>query len=238
MTSDTLAAVLWDMDGTLIDSEPMWIKVELEMLERYGLAMTEDTHQRMIGSGLWDAANHFRDLGVPLSADEIVAEWVDGVARGMAESEPEWRPGARGLLASLRESGVPCALVTMSVRSLAEAVVAMLPEGTFKAVIAGDEVTFEKPHPDPYLRGAAALGVPITRCMALEDSPTGLKSAYASGAVTVGIPHMVPLEHLPAHVFLKSLEGLDAGAVSRQFQELRYEDPGSINDTITEEAAP
>ncbi len=143
--------------------------------------MSEETHKRMIGSGLWDAANHFRDLGVPLSADEIVAEWVVGVSRGLTESEPEWRPGSRELLESLRESGVPCALVTMSVRSLAEAVSAMLPEGSFQAIIAGDEVAFEKPHPDPYLRGAAALGVPIENCVALEDSPTGLKSAHASG---------------------------------------------------------
>lgn len=237
MTSDTLAAVLWDMDGTLIDSEPMWIKVELEMLERYGLKMTEDTHQRMIGSGLWDAANHFRDLGVPLSADDIVAEWVAGVSRGIAESEPEWRPGAKALLASLREAGIPCALVTMSVRSLAEDVVAMLPAGTFQAIIAGDEVAHEKPHPDPYWRGATALGVPIANCVALEDSPTGLKSAHASGAVTVGIPHMVSLEHLPAHTLLRTLEGLDADGITLQFQELRGETPQSFNEKITEEAA-
>lgn len=237
MTSDTLAAVLWDMDGTLIDSEPMWIKVELEMLRRYGLEMTKDTHQRMIGSGLWDAANHFRDLGVPLSADEIVAEWVAGVSRGIAESEPEWRPGARTFLDSLREAGVPCALVTMSVRSLAEDVVAMLPAGTFQAIIAGDEVAHEKPHPDPYWRGAAALGVPIERCVALEDSPTGLKSAHASGAVTVGIPHLVPLDHLPAHALLRTLEGLDADDITRQFQELRGETPQPFNEKTTEETA-
>lgn len=237
MTSDTLAAVLWDMDGTLIDSEAMWIAVELEMLERYGLQMTEDTHRRLIGSGLWDAANHFRDLGVPLDADEIVAEWVDGVARWMAESEPEWRPGAKTLLASLREDGVPCALVTMSVRSLADAVVAMLPEDTFQAIIAGDEVTHEKPHPDPYLRGAAALGVPITSCMALEDSPTGLKSAFASGAVTVGIPHLVKLEHLPAHMFLETLEGLDAVVMGNQFKKLRDDSPAFYKDKSAKEAA-
>ena len=164
MTSDTLAAVLWDMDGTLIDSEPLWIEVELAMLRRYGLEMSAETHERMIGSGLWEAAEHFRELGVPLSADEIVAEWVESVERGIAETEPQWRPGARELLASLLAAGIPCALVTMSTRSLADAVVAMLPQGTFQAIIAGDEVEHEKPHPDPYLRGAAALGIPTSAC--------------------------------------------------------------------------
>lgn len=221
MTSDTLAAVLWDMDGTLIDSEPLWIKVELEMLDRYDLAMSEDTHKRMIGSGLWAAAEHFRELGVPLTADEIVFEWVAGVSRGIAEGEPTWRPGALELLASLRENSVPCALVTMSVRALAEKVVAMLPTGTFQAIIAGDEVQHEKPHPDPYLRGAAALGVSIADCVAFEDSPTGLRSAHASGAIAIGISHMVPLDHVPAHALLDTLTGVDAAQVNRQFLELR-----------------
>lgn len=212
------------MDGTLIDSEPLWIKAELAMLERFGLTMSAETHRRMIGSGLWEAAEHFRDLGVPLTADEIVAEWVAGVERGIAETEPEWRPGARELLESFRVSGIPCALVTMSVRSLAESVVAMLPQGTFQAIIAGDEVEYEKPHPDPYLRGAAALGVPIESCLAFEDSPTGLTSAFASGAVAVGIPNMVPLEAAPAHALMPTLAGLDSAELIAGFARLRASD--------------
>lgn len=237
MTSDTLAAVLWDMDGTLIDSEPLWLQAELDMLQRYGLAMSEDTHQRMIGSGLWNAAEHFRDLGVPLSADDIVAEWVTGVSRGIANGVPAWRAGARELLASLREAEVPCALVTMSVRSLAEAVVSMLPEGTFQSIITGDEVAHEKPHPDPYLRGAAALGVQITHCIALEDSPTGVKSAHASGAVTIGIPHLISLDHEPAHVLLASLEGQDAASLRRQYLEVRANTPASFTASTPKESA-
>lgn len=237
MTVDTPAAVLWDMDGTLIDSEPLWLKTELEMLERFGLSMSAETHQRMVGSGLWEAAAHFRELGVPLSEDEIVAEWVDGVAHGLAHTTPEWRPGARELLASLQASGVPCALVTMSVRSLAESIVAMLPAGTFQAIIAGDEVEHEKPHPDPYLRAAATLGVRISDCVALEDSPTGVTSAHAAGAVTIGIPHLVPLGHAPAHALIPSLEGVDAAALARQFHEAR-DAAASPKASFQEEVAP
>jgi len=237
MTSDTLAAVLWDMDGTLIDSEPLWIEVELAMLRRYGLEMSAETHERMIGSGLWEAAEHFRELGVPLSADEIVAEWVESVERGIAETEPQWRPGARELLASLQQAGVPCALVTMSTRSLADAVVAMLPAGTFRAIIAGDEVEHEKPHPDPYLRGAAALGVPIESCLAFEDSPTGLTSAYASGAIAVGVPNMVLLDAAPSHALFSTLVGLDARDVSEHFARLRGESTNTFATNAAEEAA-
>ncbi len=236
MTSDTLAAVLWDMDGTLIDSEPLWVEVELQMLRRYGLEMSADTHTRMIGSGLWEAAEHFRELGVPLSADEIVAEWVESVERGIAQTELEWRPGARELLASLHAAGVPCALVTMSTRSLADAVVAMLPPGTFQTVIAGDEVAHEKPHPDPYLRGARALRVPIESCLAFEDSPTGLTAAHAAGAVAIGVPNMVALDEAPSHAILSTLADLDAAAVASLFAHLR-EHTRFSHTNVAEEAA-
>lgn len=225
MTSDSLAAVLWDMDGTLIDSEPLWLEAEQAMLDRFGLQMGADTAERMVGSGLWQAAAHFQQLGVPLSADEIVADWARAVAEGMQREVPAWRPGARELLVSLNEAGIPCALVTMSVRSLADAVVMKLPQGAFTAVIAGDEVEHEKPHPDPYLRGAASLRVPIERCLAFEDSPTGLRSAHSAGAVAVGIENLVPLAGVPSHALLATLEGLDAGILRENFAALRSGDP-------------
>lgn len=236
MKSDNFAAVLWDMDGTLIDSEPLWIETELEMLRRYGLEMSTETHQRLIGSGLWEAAEHFRDLGVPLSADEIVAEWVYGVSRGIANSEPQWRPGAVELLASLKQAGVPCALVTMSTRSLADAVISMLPAGTFSAVIAGDEVTHAKPHPEPYLLGAAALNVSIESCLALEDSPTGLTSAFSSGATAIGIPNMVSLDEAPAHRLIPTLADFDADTLRELHNDIRaaFSAPTSVTEEIAQ----
>jgi HAD superfamily hydrolase (TIGR01509 family) len=236
MTHDTLAAVLWDMDGTLIDSEPLWLESELAMLRRYGIAMPDDTQQRLVGTGLWEAAGFFQRLGVPLTADQIVAEWVAGVATGLAQSEPVWRPGAPELLESLRVAGIPCALVTMSVRSLAEDVVAHLPEGSFAAIVPGDEVEFEKPHPDPYLRGAAALGVSIDRCLALEDSPTGLRSASAAGSVAIGVPNLVSLREAPADALFPTLSGLDANSLIRAFSELRPAGRTEYTDQTAEEA--
>lgn len=221
MSELALGAVLWDMDGTLIDSEPLWLEAETRMLARFGISMTEETHRLMIGSGLRDAAQHFRGLGVRLSVDEIIDEWVDHVSAGLVRSGADWRPGARELLASLGDAGIPCALVTMSVRAFADRVIELLPPGAFAASIAGDEVRYEKPHPEPYLRGAAALGVRIERCLALEDSPTGLRSAAASGAVAVGVPNLVDLRGAPAHELLPGLDGVDAAQLSERFAALR-----------------
>src|SRR5699024_2783195 len=116
-----------------------------------------------------------------------------------------FRPGALELLADLRAAGIPCALVTMSYRRLAEAVVSACEPGTFAALITGDEVSHGKPHPEPYVAGADALGVAPEECVALEDSLPGLQSALAAGTLAVGIPHIVPLPDTDGAVFVESL---------------------------------
>lgn len=219
------AAVLWDMDGTLIDSELVWLEVESAMLSRYGIELTQQLQDQLVGSGLRAAAGVFQDLGVPMTVTEIIAEWQDGVIAGLLANEPVWRPGAIELLASLQTAGIPSALVTMSLRPIADAVVAMLPVGSFAAIIGGDEVAREKPDPDPYLRGAALLGVPIERCLVIEDSPTGLRSAYASGAVSIGVPNHVDLDQAPKHELWPTLAGIDADALAARFIQLRGSAP-------------
>ncbi len=213
------AAVLWDMDGTLIDSEPLWLAAELAMLERYGLDLTDAVRDQLVGSGLRTAAAMFQELGVPLSIDEIVAEWTAGVIAGLHAAGPQWRPGAIELLESLREAEIPSGLVTMAVREIADAVLSLLPHSLeFVGVVAGDEVTHEKPHPEPYLLGARELGVDIAACVALEDSATGLRAAHASGAVAVGIRHLVSLDGVPAHELWDTLAGVSADRLSERFR--------------------
>lgn len=219
------AAVLWDMDGTLIDSEPLWLEAELAMLARYGIDLSPELRERMIGSGLRAAAGIFQELGVPLGTDEIIDEWAAGVIAGLRSSEPQWRPGALELLTSLSSAGIPCALVTMSVRSIADVVLEMLPEGLFAASVAGDEVAHEKPHPGPYLRGAELLGVPIEGCLAIEDSAPGLGSARSSGAVAIGVPNLADLSAAAAHELWPTLGGVDADLVSERFSVLRAGSP-------------
>lgn len=224
LTEAAPAAVLWDMDGTVIDSEPLWLAAEIAMLSRYGIELTDDIRDRIVGSGLRSAAAVFQGLGVPMEIDAIIAEWVQSVIAGLQATTPEWRPGAVELLGSLREAGIPSALVTMAFRSIADAVVEMLPDGSFVAIVAGDEVAQEKPHPDPYLRGAAALGVDILQCVAIEDSPTGLRAAHASGAIAIGVPNLVDLSDAPRHELWETLAGVDAARLAERFRTLR--DPG------------
>lgn len=233
MTAHTPAAVLWDMDGTLIDSEPLWVAAEHAMLARFDAHLTPEEELSLVGTGLWDCAELMRRRGVDMPADDIVAELCAAVAARMAAGELIWRPGARELLASLAAAGVPCALVTMSIRSLAQQVVDLLPAATFQSIVGGDEVALEKPHPEAYLVGAKRLGVEIDDCLAFEDSVTGLRSASASGAVAVGIPNLVDLADAPAHALIPTLSGLDAAGVSALFARLR---PTSVS-TETERAA-
>lgn len=233
MTAQTLDAVLWDMDGTLIDSEPLWVAAEHALLERFGASLTPEEELSLVGTGLWDCAALMRSRGVDLPADDIVAELCASVAERMAAGEVAWRPGARELLASLAEAGVPCALVTMSIRSLAGQVAELLPAHTFRVIVGGDEVAQEKPHPEAYLTAAAHLGVSIEACLAFEDSVTGLRSASASGAVAVGIPNLIDLSDAPSHALISTLDGLDVRGVHELFARLR---PTPIT-TETERAA-
>lgn len=215
------AAVLWDMDGTLIDTEPLWFAAENALVEEYGLELAPEMQRELIGSGLMNAAEVFRSIGVPLEPMELINNLADRVIAGIRADGPMWRPGATELLAELRERQIPAALVTMSIRRIADEVVSLLPEGTFTVTISGDEVAREKPHPDPYERAAAQLGVHVRDCVAIEDSPTGTRSASAAGAVTIGVEHIVSLQGMPIHEHRTSLLGVDVDALSALYRERR-----------------
>jgi HAD superfamily hydrolase (TIGR01509 family) len=206
------AAVLWDMDGTLVDTEPYWIATEFEIVRDHGHGgWTDALAHALVGMDLRDAARFMQEHGdVRLDERQIIEALLDGVVARVEEAVP-WRPGARELLADLVAQGVPCALVTMSWRRFAMAVVKSLPTGSFQAVVTGDDVTFGKPHPEPYLEGARRLGVLPEACVALEDSPTGARSALAAGCVVVAVPNVVAVPDEVCHHRLSSLAGLSGG---------------------------
>jgi len=162
----------------------------------------------MVGKPITHTAAALRDLGVLGTIDEIAAELVRRVAALIRTEGPPWRPGARDLLTATAEAGVPSALVTMSYREMADAVLETLPAGTFAAVVTGDVVTHGKPHPEPFLTAAALLGVDIRDCVAIEDSIPGVASAEASGAATIAVPLMVDIPAAPGRSMLRTLEGL------------------------------
>lgn len=208
------AAVLWDMDGTLVDTEPYWIEEETLLVTEYGGSWTEADAHALVGNELITSANYIRDVGgVPLPAEAIIDRLLERVIVRVREHMP-WRPGARELLAELNAQGVPCALVTMSYQSLAQAVVASLPAGSFRTVVAGDDVSQGKPHPEPYLLAASRLGVAPQRCVAIEDSVTGVTSAEAAGVTVLAVEHLMPIPPGPGRTVVTTLDGWTAAALS------------------------
>lgn len=201
------AAVLWDMDGTLVNTEPYWISAETELIESFGGSWTHEEALQLVGSGLFNSADIIRAKGVDLPHDEIIDRLTDRVMAQLVEFGIPWRPGARELLLDLREQGVATALVTMSISRMAHHVAEHLGFVGFDAVVAGDDVTESKPHPEPYLRGAELLGVDPAECVAIEDSEPGIRSAVAAGAVTIGVPFMVDLPDDVAHALWPTLDG-------------------------------
>lgn len=215
--TDTPAAVLWDMDGTLVDTEPYWMRAEIELVESFGGTWTHEDCLKMVGLGLWTSAAILQEAGVDLDADTIVNRLTDEVQRLLAAEGAPWRPGARELLLELRERGIKTALVTMSVERMAAQVADLLGFPAFDAIVSGDAVENAKPHPEPYLTAARALGVDAADCVAIEDSIPGLASAAAAGAVAIGVPHQVSLDAGDAHALLSTLDGVTVDDLTAVF---------------------
>jgi HAD superfamily hydrolase (TIGR01509 family) len=209
------AAVLWDLDGTLVDTEPYWMAEEHHLVEEHGGTWTDEQAKSLVGNDLLTSARYIKEHGrLPLAPQEIVRMMLVGMVQRMRAHVP-WRPGARELLEGLAAAGVPCALVTMSYTTLAEAFTQTLPAGTFGAVVTGDTVGRGKPHPEPYLRAAELLGVDPARCLAVEDSPTGVASAEAAGVPTLVVPHVVAVPPAPGRSRVLSLAEVGLPDLSR-----------------------
>lgn len=202
------------MDGTLVDTEPYWMAAERPLVESYGGSWTHEQALGMVGLGLGDAARLLQDAGVRLAADEIVDALTQSVMTSLTEQGVPFRPGARELLADLRAAGVPCALVTMSLRRMATTVADLIDFDAFDLIVAGDDVARPKPFPDPYLQACAALGVAPEDTVAIEDSPNGLRSAIAAGTVALGVPHMVSLTGVGASALWPTLDGRRAADIA------------------------
>lgn len=222
MAASRPQAVLWDMDGTLVDTEPYWIDCEFDLAAKYGGAWTHENAMAVVGGDLMDSATYMRDhMGIDRTPLQIIEELLDGVVEKVRRKVP-WQPGARELLAALRAEEVPCALVTMSWRRFVDPILEALPRGSFDAVLCGDEVSRGKPHPEPYLAAASMVGARPEDTLAIEDSPTGAASAGAAGCCVLVVPNHVPVPEAPRQVELPSLAGMGLADLDKVFAWAHY----------------
>lgn len=204
----SLQAVLFDMDGTLLDSEKVWDVALDDLAEWLGGSLSITARQRMVGSSLArSVAILHSDLGIEADPESSGGYLLERTAE-LFRTDLVWKPGARELVGAVRDAGVPAALVTSTHRRLTEIALDTLGREFFAAVVCGDEVRRPKPHPDPYLRAASLLDASPGRCVAIEDSPLGVTAAEAAGCVVLAVPSEVELDPAPTRTLRASLEGL------------------------------
>lgn len=211
MARGELQAVLFDMDGLLIDSERIWLEVESEVMAWLGGEWSAAHQENLVGGSLDVAVRYMLELtGADADPGEVGRRMLDGMAERLTACVP-MMPGAKELLAEVRAAGVPAALVSSSHRRLIEPVLDAVGREHFALSVAGDEVARTKPDPEPYLTAAARLGADPARCVVLEDSPNGVAAAEAAGCVTVAVPGVLPVPPAPGRVVVGSLREVSLG---------------------------
>jgi HAD superfamily hydrolase (TIGR01509 family) len=206
-------AVLFDMDGLLVDTEPLWFEAEASVMARLGAEWTEADQAELLGGSLDRTVRYLLSKATRPVPAEMVGQWLmSGIAERVRRGGVPVRPGARELLAAVAAAGLPTALVTSSECGFADAVLASTGM-SFNAVVCAGDVTALKPDPEPYLLAARLVGVPPADCFALEDSPNGVASAEAAGCRVIAVPSLVPIsprQGSPGRIVVGSLLDLQA----------------------------
>jgi HAD superfamily hydrolase (TIGR01509 family) len=204
--------VLFDMDGLLIDSEPLWLEAETEIMARLGASWSEQDQAQLLGGSLERSVRYLLSKATRPAPPELIGEWLmsDIIERVRRDGVPV-QPGARELLAAVRRAGLPHALVTSSERGFMDAVLASTGM-RFDVLVCAEDVTATKPDPEPYLLAAKLVGVDPGDCFALEDSPNGVASAEAAGCRVFAVPSLVPIPPAPGRTVARSLLDLIADA--------------------------
>ncbi|MGW1534396.1 HAD-IA family hydrolase [Streptomyces aureus] len=199
-----LQAVLFDMDGTLVDTERLWWEAVEAVADELGHVLTGADQPHVLGRPVEYTAGWLADVtGAPgeETAAELHRRFADRVRTGVVP-----RPGARELLRALARERVPTALVTASPRTVADTVLEALGAEHFAVSVTADDTGRTKPAPDPYLAACRALGVDPAACVAVEDTQTGVTSAESAGCAVLAVPSLAPIAPAAGRTVLGSLE--------------------------------
>ncbi|MEU7857265.1 HAD family phosphatase [Nonomuraea sp. NPDC049141] len=200
-----MEAVFFDMDGLLVDSEKVWLEVETGVMARLGAEWTPEHQVHLVGGSMERTVDYMLAVSGSSVTPEDLREWmIDGMVARLVDGV-RMMPGASELLDAVREEGIPVALVTSSLREIADAVLKAVGRDRFDAIVTADDVTRTKPDPEPYLTAAVLLDVEPVRCVVLEDSPNGVAAATAAGCAVVAVPSLLPIDPAPGRLVVPSL---------------------------------
>ncbi|MDQ1696182.1 MAG: hypothetical protein QOJ03_1535 [Frankiaceae bacterium] len=208
-TTTRAAAVLFDLDGILVDSEPVWYAVEGGLVERLGGEWGRQHQAKCIGGTVDATCRYIIELtGTDWTVDEVRAEVMAGMVSHYTTDLPVLA-GAVELIDAVRARGVPTGLVSSSYRVLVDAALTRLGHDRFDVAVAGDEVSQGKPNPEPYLTACARLGVPPSSCVVVEDAANGVLSAEAAGCTVVAVPSVAPIDPTPTRCVVVAMTDID-----------------------------
>jgi HAD superfamily hydrolase (TIGR01509 family) len=206
--SHALAAVAFDMDGLLVDSEPLWFLAESAVMARLGARWDPADQHALVGGSLGKTVEYLLAKATRPASPAAVGRWLIEAMVDLVSTRPlVLLPGTADLVAEVRATGLPSALVTSSEAAVVEVVLSRL-DVRFDVVVCAADVGHTKPDPESYLVAAARLGVDPRHCIALEDSPNGVAAAEAAGYRVVAVPSVVPVPGMPGRVVLSSLAGV------------------------------
>lgn len=212
--------MLFDMDGTLTDSERLWTISLERVAESYGRTLSRPAREAMVGQDMWATIDLLhRELDIDVPPQQTARRLTDETLQVFREGLP-FKPGAAELLAAVRAAGLRTALVTATYRDLVDVALDTIGRDSFDVTVCGDEVTANKPDPAPYLRALELLGIAPTHCLVVEDSPTGSRSAVAAGLGVLVVPSEIPVPAGPGLSFEPTLAGLDVDRLREIHAEL------------------